>query len=144
MIDCFDGKVVGAKTGRHPTVELAEDTLEQALQNHPRRTDEPLVVHSDRGAHYRSRGWIRRTAAAGTTRSMFKKGYTPDNAACEGFFGRLKNEMYYGRLWTSVQDLETSINAYLDFYNTQRIKDSLGGHSISHYRALHQLEPTLS
>lgn len=52
--------------------------------------------------------------------------------------------MYYGRLWTSVQDLETSINAYLDFYNTQRIKDSLGGHSISHYRALHQLEPTLS
>lgn len=40
MIDCFDSKVVGAKTGRHPTMELAEDTLEQALENHPRHTDE--------------------------------------------------------------------------------------------------------
>ena len=28
------------------------------------------------------------------TRSMSKKGCSPDNAACEGFFGRLKNEIF--------------------------------------------------
>lgn len=81
MIDCYDGKVVGFKTGRAPVMELAEDTLQQALQDHPRAQEDTLVVHSDRGAHYRSRGWIRRTTAAGITRSMSKKGYTPDNAA---------------------------------------------------------------
>ena len=27
---------------------------------------------------------------AGLERSMSKKGYSPDNAACEGLFGRLK------------------------------------------------------
>ena len=31
--------------------------------------------------------------------SMSKKGCSPDNSACEGFFGRLKNEMFYGLSW---------------------------------------------
>jgi len=104
----------------------------------------PLVLHSDRGGHYRSRGWIRRTQAAGITRSMSKKGYSPDNAACEGFFGRLKNEMYYDRRWISCDELDTAIHAYIEFYNTTRIKVPLGGYSIKQYRVLNQLEPELS
>ena len=28
---------------------------------------------------------------------MSAKGCSPDNAAAEGFFGRLKNELFYGR-----------------------------------------------
>ncbi|MDN6500070.1 MAG: IS3 family transposase, partial [Yaniella sp.] len=101
-------------------------------------------VNSDLGAHYGSRIWIRRNEAANIIRSMSKKGYSPDNAACEGCFGRLKNEMYYGRRWTSADELETTINAYIKFYNTTRIKVSLGGYSINQYRALNQLEPKLS
>ena len=46
---------------------------------------------------------------AGLTRLMSKKGCSPDNAACEGFFGRLKNEMFYGRSWIDV-----SINSFID------------------------------
>ena len=30
-------------------------------------------------------------------RSMSRKGTSPDNAACEGFFGNLKNEFFHGR-----------------------------------------------
>jgi putative transposase len=46
------------------------------------------------------------------TRSMSKKACTPDNAACEGFFGRLKNEMYYNRTWndTSMQEFIEVVN----------------------------------
>lgn len=101
-------------------------------------------MHSDRGAHYRSRRWIRRTDAAGMTRSMSKKGYTPDNAACEGFFSRMKNDMHDGRQWRSANELEAAIHAYIDCYITVRIKVSLGGYSIIQYRALNQLEPKLS
>ncbi len=32
---------------------------------------------------------------------MSRKGCSPDNAACEGFFGRLKNEMFYPGDWQS-------------------------------------------
>ena len=58
------------------------------------------VIHSDRGGHYRWPGWLERVNAAGLIRSMSRKGCSPDNAACEGFFGRLKTEMYYGRKWS--------------------------------------------
>lgn len=54
------------------------------------------IVHSDRGAYYRWPGWIERMENAGLTRSMSRKGCYPDNSVCEGFFDRLKNEMFYG------------------------------------------------
>ncbi len=60
------------------------------------------VIHSDRGGHYRWPGWLERVNAAGLIRSMSRKGCSPDNAACEGFFGRLKTEMYYGRKWSGI------------------------------------------
>jgi len=30
------------------------------------------------------------------------KGCSPDNSACEGFFGLLKNEISYGSQWAGV------------------------------------------
>lgn len=62
-------------------------------------TEKMTIIHTDRGCHYRWPGWIERMDKAGLTRSMSKKGCSPDNAACEGFFGRLKNEMFYNRSW---------------------------------------------
>ena len=38
--------------------------------------------------------WIDREKMYGLTRSMSRKGYILDNAACEGFFGILKNEFF--------------------------------------------------
>ena len=37
---------------------------------------------------------------------MSAKGCSPDNAAAEGFFGRLKNELFYGRDWRGVGYVE--------------------------------------
>lgn len=72
------------------------------------------IIHSDRGYHYRWPGWIDRIENAGLTRSMSKKGCSPDNATCEAFFGRLKNEMFYNHSWANVS-LDEFINI-LDNY----------------------------
>jgi transposase InsO family protein len=63
--------------------------------------DKP-VIHSDRGGHYRWPGWLDRINTSGLIRSMSRKGCSSDNAACEGFFGRIKNEMFYGRNWAGI------------------------------------------
>jgi hypothetical protein len=70
------------------------------------------------------------------TRSMSKKGCTPDNAACEGFFGRLKNEMYYNRSWNDISMAEfiDLVDEYISWYNLKRIKLTLGGLSPAEYR----------
>ena len=75
--------------------------------------------------------------AAGLTRSMSKKGCSPDNAACEGFFGRLKNEVFYHRSWTNVSMTAflDEIDGYIRWYNEERIKLTLGGKSPAEYRA---------
>lgn len=134
VIDCFDGMVVKWNIGTTPDSILVNKMLEDAIgtllpSEHP-------LVHTDRGCHYRWTGWIERMQAAGLTHSMSKKGCSPDNAACEGFFGRLKNEMFYGRSWVgvSMDDFINEINSYIEWYNTKRIKQSLGYMSPAEYR----------
>ena len=74
--------------------------------------------------------------AAGLTRSMSKKGCSPDNSACEGFFGRLKNEMFYNHSWedVSVEHFIEILDEYIHWYAEKRIKMSLGGLSPMAYR----------
>ena len=73
---------------------------------------------------------------AGLTRSMSKKGCSPDNSACEGFFGRLKNEMFYGRSWkdVTIEKFIKILDEYIHLYAEKRIKLSLGGMSPIQYR----------
>jgi len=94
------------------------------------------VMHSDRGAHYRWPGWLARIADAELTRSMSRKGCSPDNAACEGFFGRLKTEWFYPGNWqsTTVEQFIQALDSYIRWYNEKRIKMSLGARSPIHYR----------
>jgi len=69
-------------------------------------------------------------------RSMSRKACSPDNAACEGFFGRLKNEMFYPRDWrsTTIEQFIEALDAYIRWYNEKRIKMSLGYLSPIEYR----------
>lgn len=135
MIDCFDGMVVSWSIGTRPDAELVNAMLDTAIASVAQDDVRP-VVHSDRGAHYRWPGWLQRIAGAKLVRSMSRKGYSPDNAACEGFFGRLKNELFYARDWrmTTVEQFVQDLDAYIRWYNETRIKISLGARSPIEYR----------
>ena len=97
---------------------------------------EKPIVHSDRGCHYRWPEWIKLMSEAGLTRSMSKKACSPDNSACEGFFGHLKTEMFYGYNWDdySIEDFIQEVDDYMNWYCTDRIKSTLGGLSPLDYR----------
>jgi len=134
IIDCFDGLAVSWTIGISPDAELVNTMLDDAICN--LADGEHPIVHSDRGCHYRWPGWISRMENAGLTRSMSKKGCSPDNSACEGFFGRLKNEMFYCQSWkdVSIDQFIDELDIYLKWYNEKRIKMSLGAMSPVAYR----------
>jgi transposase InsO family protein/transposase-like protein len=134
IIDCFDGLPVAWTIGTSPNAELVNTMLDLAIENLPKGAHP--IIHTDRGAHYRWPGWIERTEKAGITRSMSKKGCSPDNAACEAFFGRLKNEMFYNHSWTkvSIDEFIDILDSYIRWYSTSRIKLSLGAMSPLEYR----------
>jgi transposase InsO family protein/transposase-like protein len=135
MIDCFDGMVVSWSIGTRPDAELVNTMLDAAIETVTASSDRP-VVHSDRGGHYRWPGWLSRIAEAKLVRSMSRKAYSPDNAACEGFFGRLKPELFYARDWlsTTIEEFVAVLDAYIRWYNEARIKISLGFRSPLEYR----------
>lgn len=138
MIDCFDGMVVSWSIGTRPNAELVNTMLDAAIDKIAASGSRP-VVHSDRGGHYRWPGWLSRIAEAKLIRSMSRKGCSPDNAACEGFFGRLKIEMFFSRDWlhTTIGEFIAYLDAYIRWYNNARIKVSLGARSpIGHRRSL--------
>jgi transposase InsO family protein/transposase-like protein len=134
MIDCFDGMAVSWTIGTSPDAELVNTMLDDAMGS--LQHGERPIVHTDRGCHYRWPGWISRMEHAGLIRSMSKKGCSPDNSACEGFFGRIKNEMFYYRSWEGVPMAQSvdELDSHLRWYNEERIKMSLGAMSPKAYR----------
>jgi transposase InsO family protein/transposase-like protein len=135
MIDCFDGMVVSWSIGTRPDADLVNSMLDAAVEKVAGSDNRP-VVHSDRGAHYRWPGWLARIGRARLIRSMSRKGCSPDNAACEGFFGRLKTEWFYPRQWRSatIEQFMQALDSYIRWYNEKRIKISLGSRSPLEYR----------
>lgn len=69
---------------------------------------------------------------------MSRKGCSPDNAACEGFFGRLKTEMFFAREWlsTTIEESVAALDAYIRWYNDVRIRHSLGFRSPAEHRRI--------
>ena len=67
---------------------------------------------------------VRACGEAGVERSMSRKGHSPDNAACEGFFGRLKVEFFHGRDWrgVSAERFAAELAEWIRWYREGRLK----------------------
>ena len=122
VIDLFDGKPVGWAISGSPDAELANASLLAACAQ--LRPGQHPFCHTDGGCHYRWPGWKGICASHGIVRSMSRKGRSPDNAACEGFFGNLKNEFFYGRDWRGVSQAEfiELLDRWLRRYSTDRLQ----------------------
>lgn len=134
IVDCFDGMPPSWSISTSPDAETANSSLLGACKwlgegDHPK-------IHSDRGRHYRWPGWIRICDENGLVRSMSRKRCSPDNARCEGFFGRLKIEFFHGCDWTgaALEEFMGMLDAYLRWYRDVRIKGDLDYRSPMQYR----------
>lgn len=134
ILDCFDGGLPAWSIGTGPNAELANSSLEAACGTLSK--GQRLVVHSDRGCHYRWPGWIATCEKNRLTRSMSKKGCSPDDSAMEGFFGRLNNEFFHHRGWSGVTmpGFCRMLDAYPRYCNEERPKEKLGWLSPMRYR----------
>ena len=67
---------------------------------------------------------------------MPAKGCNPDNSACEGFFGTLKNGFFHHRDWAGVGVVELTgrLDAHMRYHCEGRIKRPLGWMSPSEHR----------
>ena len=67
---------------------------------------------------------------------MSRKGNSLDNGLMECFFRLLKYEMFYDQEdnYKTLEELEKTIEKYIDYYNNKRIKEKLKGLTPASYR----------
>ena len=102
---------------------LVFDTFDKAVATNPGAT--PLL-HSDRGYQYTSKAFRRRILDAGMTQSMSRVARCIDNGPMEGFWGLMKQEMYYGKKYKTKEELMLAIEKYIDYYTNKRVQRNLG------------------
>lgn len=132
IMDLFNSEIISFNLSTAPTVKFTTDALDNALRSLPKKHQ--LTIHSDQGFHYQHAQWVKRLKNRSIEQSMSRRGNCIDNSLMENFFGLLKQEMYYGEKFTSIEQLKKKITDYINWYNNKRIKEKLNGLSPIEYR----------
>lgn len=133
FMDMCNGEILSYGISKHPTARNILGALEQAIEI---TSDCPYrrTFHSDQGWAYQMKPYVHRLKEERIFQSMSRKGNCLDNALMENFFGLLKQEIYYGTMYYSYEELKAAIEHYIKYYNEQRIKQKLGWMSPVQYR----------
>ena len=81
------------------------------------------ILQSDQGYQYQMKAYQKLLKEHGIIQSMSRKGNCLDNSPIENFFGRLKEEMFYGQEWRyeTIKELAIAIDRWIKYYNNTRI-----------------------
>lgn len=123
ILDLYDRRIVSYVIRDNNDNALVFTTFDQAVAAEP---DAHPLFHSDRGFQYTNRAFHAKLEGAGMKQSMSRVGKCIDNGPMEGFWGILKRERYYGRRFTSREELVTMIEEYIAYYNSRRVQRRLG------------------
>ena len=123
ILDLYDRRIVTYVIGDRNDNPLVFKTFDKAVKANP---DAHPLFHSDRGFQYTNRTFHHKLEQAGMTQSMSRVAHCIDNGPMEGFWGILKRERYYGRRFTSKDELIHMIRSYITYYNTRRVQRNLG------------------
>ena len=123
ILDLYDRRIVSYIIRDRNDNPLVFDTLDAAIAANP---DAHPLFHSDRGFQYTNRVFYNKLQSAGMEQSMSRIGKCIDNGPMEGFWGILKRERYYGRRFSSREDLVQMIENYITYYNNRRVQRNLG------------------
>lgn len=133
FMDMFNGEIISFSIAKHPSAQNVLKALKQAIDV---TADCPYrrTFHSDQGWAYQMKAYTHFLKRERIFQSMSRKGNCYDNSVMENFFGLLKQEIYYGVVYNSFEELKTEIERYIKYYNEERIKEKLGWLSPVQYR----------
>lgn len=131
IFDCFDASVLGLAMADNMRTELCIETVKNAIKTHSNLKG--AILHSDRGSQYTSEKYRIIIKKSGLIQSMNSAGgRCHDNARCESFWARMKEELFYSRNRKSenytIEELKTMIWRYfMNYWNNRRICLGNGG-----------------
>jgi len=133
FMDLCNREILSYGISQTPSAKNIMDALNNAIEI---TSDCPYrrTFHSDQGWGYQMKAYVHTLQEHRIFQSMSRKGNCHDNSVMENFFGIMKQEMYYGMVYYSYDELKEAIEEYIVYYNEQRIKEKLGWMSPVEYR----------
>lgn len=122
ILDMHTNEIISYDLSQSPNMEQIHHMLDKAFERFP--DIKGLILHSDQGWQYQHAYYQNALKKHGIIQSMSRKGNCYDNCIMETFFGRLKNEMYFGceKTYTSFEEFSYALAEYIDYYNNIRIQ----------------------
>ncbi len=122
IIDFHTREIVAYDLSEHPNMHQIKRMMHQLEQNCGDNL-RGSIIHSDQGWQYQQKWFQDFIKEKGMIQSMSRKGNCLDNSPTENFFGRLKEEVFYGQEWRyeTISDLKIAISKWIKYYNEERI-----------------------
>ena len=122
ILDMNTNEIISYDLSLSPNLKQIQRMLERAFKKFP--AVKGLIFHSDQGWQYQHAYYRNELKEHGIIQSMSRKGNCYDNCIMETFFGRMKNEMYYGyeKDYSSFEEFSKAVEEYIDYYNNKRIQ----------------------
>ena len=122
ILDMNNNEIVAYDLALSPNMEQIQRMLNNAFKKFPEVNG--VILHTDQGWQYQHTYFREALKEHGIIQSMSRKGNCYDNCVMETFFGRMKNEMFYGyeKEYTSFEAFAKAVEEYIDYYNNERIQ----------------------
>ncbi|MGF2167236.1 IS3 family transposase [Enterococcus casseliflavus] len=133
FMDFYNSEILSYRISEKPNALAIMEGLEEAIQM---TNDCPFrrTFHSDQGWAYQMNAYKNKLKQHKIFQSMSRKGNCLDNSPMENFFGLLKQEIFHGEVYRSLDELKTKIDQYIYYYNHKRIKKKLNWRSLVQFR----------
>jgi putative transposase len=122
IIDWYSRKVLAWRLSNTLDSGFCVECLEQALQLY----GTPEIFNTDQGCQFTSEAFTSVLTAQGISISMDGRGRALDNIFVERLWRSVKYEDIYLKSYASVTALTLGLTEYFEFYNTERMHQSLG------------------
>ena len=120
VLDLYDQRIVGWSMHARQDRQMVIRAVQMAVWQ--RQGSDEVILHSDRGSHFRSDDYQGYLAANGLICSMSAVGHCGDNAACEGFFGLLKRERVYRTSYPTLDAARADVFDYIGRRHNPRMR----------------------
>lgn len=122
IIDFHTREILGYNVSNHPDYRQIDKMIKNLEKKHGKQIKE-AILHSDQGWQYQMKRYQEKLKQLEIEQSMSRKRNCLDNSPTENFFGRMKEEMFYGKeyLYSDMDKLIKAIVKYIEYYNEERI-----------------------
>lgn len=135
-MDLYNLEILSYRISKSPTYEPIKEALKEAIEK-TKSCKYRRTFHSDQGWSYQMKNYVKTLKDNQIFQSMSRKSNCLDNSPIENFFGLLKQEVYYGNIYRSFEELASKITWFINYYNNSRSKARLDYMSPVQYRKYH-------